>query len=258
MKHLIVRIYRKIRKFTKQKRLHKKMQAIYQKNGKIEVVRGPFKGMVYPDFLSAGSSLYPKLSGIYEKEIQFIFDTVKLKKYRYILDIGCAEGYYAVGLKRIMPGADVYAFDIDARAQKLCRNMADVNNVTIHIEGECSVQRLIKLCRGGVGLVISDCEGAERDLFTRETAKELCNCDFIIEVHDWLQYETPTLDILIENFEETHEHMLVYGIDDYEKVYRYKVDEFKELSLEEKYMMMEEQRRRLGEWLYFTPKDRYK
>ena len=246
-----------IKKRVKKKKLYGIMQVLYSKNGSIEVLRGPFQGMVYPEFISTGSVLYPKLSGIYEKEIQPIFDTIKLKKYKYIYDIGCAEGYYAIGLKRAIPEAEVYAFDIDAHAQKLCANMAKANHVKIHIEGECSVERLISMDFSGEvpSLIISDCEGAERELFTSAVIDNLKNCECLIEVHDWLQYDTPTLDKLIKDFESTHNYKLVYGVDDYEKVYRYQVKEFERLTIEEKFMVMAEHRKRLGEWLYFTPKN---
>lgn len=246
-----------IKKRVKKKKLYGKMQILYNKNGKIEVLRGPFQGMVYPDFISTGSVLYPKLSGIYEKEIQPIFDTAKLKKYKYIYDIGCAEGYYAIGLKRVIPEAEVYAFDIDEHAQKLCANMAKANHVKIHIEGECSAKRLKTIDFSGErpSFIISDCEGAERKLFTGEVIGNLQNCECLIEVHDWLQYDTPTLDKLIRNFEKSHNYRLVYGVDDYEKVYRYQVKEFESLTIEEKFMMMAEHRKRLGQWIYFTPKN---
>lgn len=149
MNDLLRRIYTKIGNVAKRKRLYHKMQAVYEKNGKIQVLRGPFKGMVYPDFVSAGSALYPKLSGIYEKEIQDIIEEIKRKKYKYIYDIGCAEGYYAVGLKRAISDAEVYAFDIDLHAQKMCADMARVNDVEIHVKGECSAQRLKKTAWGG-------------------------------------------------------------------------------------------------------------
>lgn len=257
MKKLIRRICWEVRKEINksmvEKKLYKKIQVAYLKNGNIEVLRGPFKGMLYPDFVSTGSTLYPKLSGVYEREIQYIIEKFKQKKYKYIYDIGCAEGYYAVGLKRAIPDAKVYAFDIEAYAQELCRNMADINGVEIYIEGECSHERL-KILKGEANLVIADCEGAERELFTEEVAESLQDCDLLIEVHDWLQYETPTLDKLVDIFKATHDYVLIYGVDDYEKVYRYEVEEFRGLSMKEKFFPMGEQRRRLGEWLYFTPK----
>lgn len=246
----------KIAKKIKKRKLYKKVQGLYRRGGRIKVIRGPFKGMIYPDFVSAGSVLYPKLSGVYEKELQPVFNKIKSKKYKYIFDIGCAEGYYAIGLKRAIPEAEIYAFDIDARARKLCSNMAKINGVEINIEGECCVERLKVMDFSGEipSLIISDCEGAERELFTKDVVSNLKNCECLIEVHDWLQYDTPTLDKLIKDFGDTHDHILIFGIDDYEKVYRYHVDEFEKMSLEEKFMIMAEYRKRLGEWIYFTPK----
>ena len=44
-----------------------------------------------------------------------------------------AEGYYAVGLTVRMPAADVFAFDTDAEAQRMCRDMAERNGVSEHV-----------------------------------------------------------------------------------------------------------------------------
>lgn len=253
MKKFLYQKIQNLKNARTKKNLYNKVQKSYIKQNKIVVLRGPFEGMIYPDFVSTGSVLYPKLSGIYEKEIQYIIDEIKQKKYKYIYDIGCAEGYYAIGLKRAISNAQVYAFDINPYAQDLCKNMAKVNNVEIYIEGECTAQRLETTNWGEASLIISDCEGAERSLFTKKVAKNLRHCELLIEVHDWLQHEIPTLDKLIEIFKETHEYTLTYGIDDYEKVYRYKVEEFEILSLEEKFLIMAEHRKRLGEWLHFIP-----
>ena len=67
-----------------------------------KIVRnGFFKGMKYVTFKSAGSSLFPKLLGSYEIELLPVFAGLQKNKYDDILDIGCAEGYYAV---LVLPG----------------------------------------------------------------------------------------------------------------------------------------------------------
>ena len=102
---------------------------------------------------------------------------------------------------------------------------------------------------------MSDCEGYERELFTASNIFNLTNCDLLIEVHDWCQNETPTLDYLISIFKSTHDYKIIYGIDDYEKAYTYKLPELEDFSIKERFEIFKEGRRRLGEWIFFTTKN---
>ena len=62
------------------------------------VLTGIFKGLKYPELTAYGSALYPKLIGSYEKELCPTLARLLEKNYSEIIDTGCAEGYYAVGL----------------------------------------------------------------------------------------------------------------------------------------------------------------
>jgi hypothetical protein len=71
---------------------------------------GPFKGMHFTTrSVSAGWS--PKLLGCYEEEVQPLLERVLNRGYRQIVNIGAAEGYYAVGLALRIPDAEVWVFD---------------------------------------------------------------------------------------------------------------------------------------------------
>jgi hypothetical protein len=74
------------------------------------VVRhGLFYGMKYPSLEAAGSTLYPKLLGSYERELHGIMERIVRTDYATVVDIGCAEGYYAAGLALRLPEARVFA-----------------------------------------------------------------------------------------------------------------------------------------------------
>lgn len=64
----------------------------------LKVIKGPFEGMKYPSLRAAGSALVPKLIGTYEIELTPYIMKIIEKNYSIILNIGSAEGYYAVGL----------------------------------------------------------------------------------------------------------------------------------------------------------------
>jgi hypothetical protein len=155
-------------------------------SGDLRVLSGPFQGMKYLPF-SSGSALLPKLLGTYEQELHGVFDQVLRRQYRAIIDIGCAEGYYVVGLALKMPNAAVYGFDLDPGAQDKCRQLARLNGIEnrVTLLGRCSVESLIPLVGPG-SLIICDCEGAEMELLDPEKAGGLRHADILVELHDQL------------------------------------------------------------------------
>src|SRR5215207_138666 len=64
----------------------------------LSVRRGPFAGMRYPREAVAATTVVPKLLGSFELELHPVLDEVLDRGCSTILNIGSAEGYYAVGL----------------------------------------------------------------------------------------------------------------------------------------------------------------
>src|SRR5438477_7503575 len=93
------------------------------------VKHGPFQGMQYTATQWVGGAVFPKLLGCYERELHEVIEACCKTPYTEIVDIGCAEGYYAVGLARRIPTAKVYAYDIQESAQRRCQEMARANGV---------------------------------------------------------------------------------------------------------------------------------
>jgi len=114
---------------------------------------------------AVGSALSAKIVGSYEEEIAPVIERIIAKQPTCVIDIGCAEGYYAVGFARRLPSTRVYAFDIDRNAQALCRRTARANGVDarVSIGGECTIDRLKELMTANT-TILSDCEGCEMDL----------------------------------------------------------------------------------------------
>ena len=72
------------------------------------VAAGPFAGMRYAG-LPSGSTAGPKLLGSYESEIAAWIEGLCGARLDTIVDVGCAEGYYAVGMAMRCPAARVLA-----------------------------------------------------------------------------------------------------------------------------------------------------
>jgi hypothetical protein len=171
------------------------------------VASGPFQGLKLSAKLRGNNvaDLLPRLLGIYEAELHDVIRRVVRGSCRRLVNIGAAEGYYAVGLARLLPALSVVAFESDAEARAICRETAEVNGVAarIGIEGTCDRRALTAaVADGGGTLVLSDCEGAEKDLLDPEAVPALRRCEIVVECHDFTDRSiTPTLRA---RFEPTH------------------------------------------------------
>ena len=172
-----------------------------------QVLGGPFKGLKYGESVSC-SAYVAKLVGSYEEELHETIEKIISRNYKTVIDVGCAEGYYAVGLAKRMPQAKVYAFDADPDAKRMCRGLARLNAVQskVVIGGWCDHAALERLA-GKDAIVVCDCEGFELDLLDPVEAPILRTSDMLVELHDLFRPEiTPTL---LSRFEATHNITLI-------------------------------------------------
>ena len=166
------------------------------------VQSGPFAGMRLSR-ANQGSLPGPRLLGCYEQELhEIIRDGVG--QYRRILNVGCAEGWYAVGLARLYPHLEIVAYDIDAQARSACAKLAELNDVAgrIDIRAAFDAAQLAELAESGV-LVLMDIEGAEADLLPTLRRKDVDCCDWLIEIHEVAT--TSTLDVVTHELGSSHD-----------------------------------------------------
>jgi SAM-dependent methyltransferase len=173
--------------------------------GGLAVRTGPFAGTKFVEASrSSRSSLFPpKLIGCYESELHPIMNQIVKTPYSRVVDVGCAEGYYVVGLARRMRDIHVFGFDIDEPVRESCRQMVDANGVAarVSLEGICTHGRLSELASLKT-LIICDIEGAEIDLLDPVKVPRLAECDILVECHDCF---TPTISFdLASRFKPTH------------------------------------------------------
>jgi len=178
----------------------------------LEVKRGPFEGMRYLDGIERTSdNLIAKLAGTYERELYPALGEWLSEPPSLIANVGCAEGYYAVGLARALAQTTVIAYDISADARAQCAEMARMNDVAerVRIEGECSPGTLTALPPTGVAL-LCDCEGYEKTLLDPQAAPVLRGWRIIVELHDFLD---PTItDTILARFADSHEVELIKSL----------------------------------------------
>lgn len=150
---------------------------------------GPFQGMRYIDE-SFCSALMPKLLGIYECELHGAIEELVVWAPDVIVDIGAAEGYYAVGLALRLPGSRIMAFEADEHARRLLSDLAACNGADNICEHGLAVPEtmetvLANASAGKAVAVVSDCEGAEMDLLDPEKYPWLRHAFVICELHEF-------------------------------------------------------------------------
>jgi len=186
---------------------YNKMVKRYVRVNGWSVKYGPFTGMKYVDTARL-SKLLPKIIGSYEMELHpIIYDLLK-KRFNVVIDVGCAEGYYAVGFAVKSNSDVVFAFDIDNTARVLCHKMAIMNDVEnrVIIGGMCTPEILNIFCSKNC-LVICDCEGYEYDLLDPVKVCYLKSAYILVEMHEWHNPEIP--EIINKRFEKTHDFTYV-------------------------------------------------
>jgi hypothetical protein len=152
---------------------------------------GPFAGMrLLPEASWSDGDLPPKLLGCYEAELHPSIAKAVSRAPKTIVNIGCAEGYYAVGMARLLPRAQVLAFDSSEKGQDICRRSAAANQVDdrVRVAGTCDVGQLHQIIsEAGQCLLIVDCEGAELEFLDPVRVPEIAKCDVIVECHDFVK-----------------------------------------------------------------------
>ena len=166
---------------------------------------GPFAGMKHVRCGFGGCTIN-RLLGLYESELHESVDRLRRWRPDRIVNIGAAEGYYAVGLTNLMPNAAVIAFEGDEFARFLLRKAVAANDLAenVEIRGWCGISSLESALDGySRPSLFVDCEGFEDELLDPIKVPALRHAAIIVELHDMF---VPGVDETIrERFEKTHE-----------------------------------------------------
>lgn len=150
------------------------------------IVGGPFVGLRHPG-RSVGSERWPKQLGTYECELAPLLPRLDQAGFRTVINVGSAEGYYAVGLARRWPPARVIAFELDPTGRDLTAENARINGVAdrIEIRAAANPESLVAALRDDSrGLLLMDVEGAEDELLDGPVLPALRDYHVLVELHD--------------------------------------------------------------------------
>jgi hypothetical protein len=140
---------------------------------------GPFAGMILGSGFVKQDCPVLKLLGLYEVQLHQPLEEALSRPLDRIVNLGCADGYYAVGLAMRAPRAVVVAYDLARSARTQTMFLAEQNDVSDRVvtQKRCrhfSVQPDVLLC---------DIEGGEFHFFKEVIIHELRNTFVVIEVH---------------------------------------------------------------------------
>lgn len=147
------------------------------------VLHGPFKGMVIPtpeEETWADGNFSTKVLGVYEHELHDVIMHAVSRNPSIIVNIGCADGYYAIGFARLMSNTTVHAFDVNEASMATCFEFAERNYVRDRVDG------IYPYKINGHCLYVIDCEGDELTQIDLQLHPEMMTSDIIVECHDFL------------------------------------------------------------------------
>jgi len=220
----------------------------------IKILAGPFTGMPYYKKVIWGP-ITSKWIGSYEEELHPVVSEIISNNYTKIIDVGAAEGYYAVGFAYMCPNSQILSYDIDPIArfrQKQLAKMAGISN--LEILKYCSHVELNRVASEGC-LVMSDVEGFELELINPIKCEALKHCDILVEIHKADGLDVPQVEEAIaERFLRTHE-ITRFGVTPRDVgAYQKRLPALAECSLQEIEFALEEGRMPTQRWLWMKTK----
>ncbi len=172
----------------------------------LTVLHGPFSGMEYPKRARGHANfLAAKLLGSYELELHEVIEQMITAAPGQIVDVGAAEGYYAVGLAmRTTDQTRVEVFETDASGRRQCAEMAQLNGVAdrLSLRGSCDVTRLGAILTERA-FVVCDCEGCEFELLRPEAVPQLRTATIVAELHPFVHADIE--EVMQRRFSQTHD-----------------------------------------------------
>ena len=216
------------------------------------VLRGPLRGVEYPDQgIEDVDALVAKLVGLYEWPLHPVLEEQIHRGPPLFVDIGAAEGLYAAGIALASPTTQVHAFEQDRQTRRLLRQMLELNGVDerVRLLGECTGSELGELPTLDDAFILSDCEGAEHEIFSTEAIALMPRTTVLIELHSHHPAHDGVAELL-SRFEATHRVSRIPlsqpDPDDF--------DELRDLSPAQRELAMTEFRTDPHGWALFEPR----
>lgn len=179
-----------------------------------KILFGPFKGVEIPEALASTSPSWCAgwILGTFEQQL---LKFITSKRWKSVVNIGAAEGYYPVSLLKTGYALEAIAFEsLEAERSKikLFSELNEVENKILimgHAESNFLDTINIKSFASGPNLMIVDIEGAEFDLFDINMMRKLKDFHVVIEVHNFVVQEMTRINSFIKLVSRYHKIEIV-------------------------------------------------
>ena len=232
---------------------NKARQILEEKYGLV-VAHGPFKGMkLSKDVWWQKNDRITQILGIYEKHVLERLRLFSMQGANRFVDIGAADGYFAIGMAYSKMYSKVFAFEIEKLAQDMIKENAIRNRCSdvVSVFGEAHYSSLEKLVSDGIKTtLLIDIDGAEYRLLDEKMLSLLSNCYLICELHPWMVDNGYYLqNKLLETARKIFKIELIKRENYSPNIF----SELDDLSDEVRLIAVGEERAKNMEWLVLTP-----
>ena len=218
------------------------------------VQNGIFKNLKLNNKISWGKGdIASKVYGFYENKIQ---EKLKDIKKPILIDIGAADGFFAVGSLKSKICDICYAFEETKKSRENLYTTAEINDVNnnLSIMGAVTKDNFFSLLPSKIdfskAIILCDIEGGEIDILDLNKVPMLKYARLLVEVHDHLVPKCSY--ILKQRFEHSHRCIEILESDRC-------IDDFPDnsfvlnhlLSTKQKQKFLNEGRVKKMKWLYF-------
>ena len=219
------------------------------------VAYGPFSGMKLNEnvWWSKNDRITQTL-GIYEDHVLKKICLFASQGATKFIDVGAADGYFAVGVafSKIYP--QVVAFEIEAEGQKRILENAKANNCEdkLLVCGEANIELIARETKDiNTTTVLIDIEGAEYDFLGEQMLETLSKSYVICELHPWMVEDGSRVQKSLLDRAKVFFNIEVIKRDSYNPN---SFPEFDGLTDEERLIAVGEDRSKNMQWLVCTPK----
>ena len=220
-----------------------------------EVKYGPFKGMRLSSKRWWGSrDRGSQCLGLYEKEVLDIIKVTPAKGWNTFIDIGAADGYYAIGMLSSGLARHAISYELSEEGQATVLDNWELNDSagTLASHSEATLASLeATLPRDLVdSLVLIDIEGAEFALLSDKVLKLLSGSTVIVEIHNWVDDFTNKYSELLTRLDKWFQ---IAPIDRTERP-TFHLAELRDLTDDNRLLLTSESRPCVMRFLKLTPK----
>ena len=194
-------------------RIRKIGEIVFQKSNH-KILLGPFRGVEIPFTLASSSPSWCAgwILGTFEQQL---LKFVTSHHWRFVVNVGAAEGYYPVSLLKKGYAAEAIAFESLEVEQKKMKLFSELNGVDskLKIMGHAGPNFIHQIdpdrMQAGPSLMIVDIEGSEFDLLDHSTMGMLKNFHLVVEVHNFVVTEKDEIELFVKRLAQYHDIEIV-------------------------------------------------